>query len=621
MEADDFWPSIHAAEGLSLAGHGHEVRIHLRGLLKTETDLQKRCGLARELVRAGDRRQVAEMIRILEADDTHGHVHAAESLYKVHGLGNAVGLLTRMQTGQNRTLQLMAAAALARSGHEEALGLIRRQLAHEDQDTSRIAAWIIARVGDRSDIVRLRKALPNIQGAFARCYFEHALALLGDPEGRRLLRRNLTSEDAAVRTYAATFGGEGRFAEIVPDLVKMLEDPHLDARYRAAQALLEMSRPESATRFRIRRHAVQAPGVDEVSIGIDNAHLVHTTQLFPRTKSTDLNRQAQSLLQQLDRLLVAHGTPRGELVRVHLYATDPAARRVVEDAIMAWVPGGCRPAVSAVSTRLPRAGSRVALDAIFPANQIVASDRVTRQGQSGFGVARSAVLPRGDAVYVSGQAVQGTLIDATRATMKGLLETLSFLDVRHSDVAQVKCFVTPVTDGARVIEAIADCLPRGAVPPIVLVEWQSGSYPIEIELVGWRTGSRHKQPITYSTPPGLKASPVFSRVATIHDPYRLYTAGHVSARDRDQVAGVFDLLKQSLTPHGGGFRHLAKATYYVTNGEASQALNKIRPSLYDPQRPPAASKALVRGVGVDGRTVSIDLIGTPTRETDGPSDH
>src|SRR5262249_34325650 len=54
LGSDEFWPSMHAAEGLTSAGQGQDVRRALAPKLTTETDDQKRCGLARELVRAGE---------------------------------------------------------------------------------------------------------------------------------------------------------------------------------------------------------------------------------------------------------------------------------------------------------------------------------------------------------------------------------------------------------------------------------------------------------------------------------------------------------------------------------------------------------------------------------------
>ena len=54
--------------------------------------------------------------------------------------------------------------------------------------------------------------------------------------------------------------------------------------------------------------------------------------------------------------------------------------------------------------------------------------------------------------------------------------------------------------------------------------------------------------------------------------------------------------------------HLVKATYYVTDENASSELNKIRPEFFNPQRPPAASKAKVKGLGVEGRSVMVEMI-------------
>ncbi len=74
---------MHAAEGLTLGGRGDEVIEFLRSRLATETDDQRRCGLARELARAGDTSGVPTMLAVLEGANDYGHVHAAESLFKI----------------------------------------------------------------------------------------------------------------------------------------------------------------------------------------------------------------------------------------------------------------------------------------------------------------------------------------------------------------------------------------------------------------------------------------------------------------------------------------------------------------------------------------------------------
>ena len=44
-------------------------------------------------------------------------------------------------------------------------------------------------------------------------------------------------------------------------------------------------------------------------------------------------------------------------------------------------------------------------------------------------------------------------------------------------------------------------------------------------------------------------------------------------------------------------------------GSRDVALNEIRPKYYDPKRPPAASKAMVKDVGSIKAGVSMDMIG------------
>ena len=243
LRSEDFWPAIHAAEGLTLGGHGEEVTTFLKPKLATETDDQQRCGISRELVRAGDRTQARVMWGILEGDDPHGHVHAAESLYKVNALGDGRGMRRAFAQTNDPRLRMMAAAALGRSGNPQAMLYLREMLGHEDPDLFRLAAWVLGRIGDASDVPRLKRELPRCEDALVRAYLEHSLAALGDPAGRRALRRNLVSDDPAVRTYAATFAGDARMTGAADALKNMLDDPHPDARYRAAQSLLVLSSP------------------------------------------------------------------------------------------------------------------------------------------------------------------------------------------------------------------------------------------------------------------------------------------------------------------------------------------------------------------------------------------
>lgn len=237
LGSDEFWPLMHAAEALTLAGQGQEVRAALAPRLPLEKDDQHRCGLARELVRAGDRAKAAVLLKILAKADTYGHTHAAESLYKVAESGDGQ-LLRRALGAPSVKTQLMAAAALARAGDQQVLQSVRRALSSEDREARRIAAWILTRLGDKSDIPQLKANAQREADPVDKVYAEHALAGLGDAAGLAALKNNLRNDNLEIRTYAAEIVGYCRAKELHAELVRLLDDPVLDVRIRAAQSLI-----------------------------------------------------------------------------------------------------------------------------------------------------------------------------------------------------------------------------------------------------------------------------------------------------------------------------------------------------------------------------------------------
>ena len=241
LRSDEFWPSIHAAEGLTLGGHAAEVTAYLTPKLAKEKDDQHRCGIARELVRAGDHSHVKWMLDILDKDDPHGHVSAAESLYKVSNIGNGHALRRALGESDDETFRLMAAAALGRHGDSQAMRFLREKIRDKDPEVSRIAAWVLGRIGNTSDICPLKQQAASAPDAISRSYYEHALAALGDVSGLAALETNLTDKDPAIRTAAATFAGDAWATSVASKLTQILKDPNLDVRIRAAQSLLVLS--------------------------------------------------------------------------------------------------------------------------------------------------------------------------------------------------------------------------------------------------------------------------------------------------------------------------------------------------------------------------------------------
>jgi sialidase-1 len=248
LHSDEFWPSIHAAEGLTLGGYGGIVREHLGPKLATQLDDQQRCGVSRELTRAGDREKRNVMLKILAGEDDFGHIHAAESLYKVEEIGDGIAMRRAFEQTENLRLQVMAAAALGRCGNPEAMAFVREILNHDDPEIYKLGAWILGRIGSPSDIPLLTKHLSRCPDKLTRAYFDNSLAALGDSNGLAALAKSLSSDDPAVRTYAATFAGDARAVGLADALTKMLDDPYADARYRAAQSLLFMTRPAGLAR-------------------------------------------------------------------------------------------------------------------------------------------------------------------------------------------------------------------------------------------------------------------------------------------------------------------------------------------------------------------------------------
>ena len=121
---------------------------------------------------------------------------------------------------------------------------------------------------------------------------------------------------------------------------------------------------------------------------------------------------------------------------------------------------------------------------------------------------------------------------------------------------------------------------------------------------------------TFYIPPEVFPSPSFTRAALVLTGRHFYISSLWAREDGDhETSGrdVFAQLKAVLAEAGSDMRHMAKATYYVSDDETSGVLNVLRPELFDPKRPPAASKATVHGVGRPGRTLSVDMIAVGTK--------
>jgi hypothetical protein len=206
LAGDEFWPAMHAAEALTLAGEGAEVKSALLPRLKTEIDHQRRCGLAREITRTGDRTVLGELWKILADEKSSGRVHAAESLYKIAEIGDGKLLRAAMAQDDNLKLTLMAAAALGRCGNLAAIERVRKELASDDRETLTELAMQATTLTDASKVDRLLRLVDE--------YPDKMVIFTQFRATQELLRRRLEEAGHGVAVFHGGLSRLGKEAAI-----------------------------------------------------------------------------------------------------------------------------------------------------------------------------------------------------------------------------------------------------------------------------------------------------------------------------------------------------------------------------------------------------------------------
>ncbi len=366
-----------------------------------------------------------------------------------------------------------------------------------------------------------------------------------------------------------------------------------------------------------------AAGTSAAVVVDGSSALAHTVQIYPVDITSGgkivgparAEEQAEEVLDRLQRVLQGVKSGFDRLVKIDVYVARPEVILTFRSALARRMTGKGGPAISFVVGTMSHQKVLVSIDAVAATSHPRDANEVTRinpkvvAGQRTSGMV--AILPAGSRVYISGQAAPGaSMAQATRLTLEGLDQTLAHVGLDRSRVVRVKAFLGPMSAAAEVEREVVAFFGTEAVPPLTLVEWQSKN-PIEIELIVAGDRKPAGNSVEYLTPPHLKPSPVFSRVARVNRGDLIYVSGLYGPAQTSgarQVESIFEVLGKHLDAAGSDFRHLVKATYYVTDEDASRAVNELRPRYYDPARPPAASKAAVAGVDAAGRTITLDMI-------------
>ena len=357
------------------------------------------------------------------------------------------------------------------------------------------------------------------------------------------------------------------------------------------------------------------------AVVVTGSALAHTAQFFPVDSNGKLvgkgnaTAQIEQALKNVDAALREAGSGLDKAVRLNVCVRGPEVLAALKSAVAGWFPTA-KPSVAPVAGAFENTDTLVAIDAIAPTPRDASSIVLLRSSSlaGAWGTNHVAILPKGPRVYIAGLAArEGNLAQATWATMKQIKATLEFLGLGLKDVVQVKSFAQPIDERA-VSEGQLVKFFGGNAPPMVFVEWTSRR-PVEIEVIARAEGSSDRA-IEHLTPTGARASPVYSRVARLYHPSTVYTSGlygRVGGSSTEQIHDIFASLMGILQRTGSDLDHLAKATYYPSDNDPSTKLNEIRPEYYDPKSPPAASKPLVPGTGVKGRSLTFDIIAVPAK--------
>ena len=364
--------------------------------------------------------------------------------------------------------------------------------------------------------------------------------------------------------------------------------------------------------------------MSKTAVIVDKMPLVHTRQLFAMDAKGKLvgegsaDKQIEQVLTNLQAVLKDSGSSLDKLIRVNVYALSTEIVAKFHEQLGKRLDSSVRPAITSIQTPLSQRGALVAVDAVAgaaEAGKTVALKRCKAVAGDDK-CADASVLPAGGIAYLSGhpEGFSLTTLPATKS-MTRLMKTLEQLGLSPKDVVHVKVFVNPVTSADKVLEEVQSFFPDQLTPPIVFVEWLA-SLPIEIEMIAQLPPSDKKAPnVEYFDPPEFRPSNTFSRVALMRADRQIYIAGLYASkpsRGEPQADLLFGQLDEVLKKTGSDMRHLVKATYYVSDDDAARWVDRTRPKIFDPVRPPAASKLMVHGVGLPERSMTVDMIAVET---------
>lgn len=250
LQSNEYWPSIYAAEALIQANFEFDAQPVLESRLQNEVDSRRQAGYLRALLPLAPNGSLIQLQNIVLGSDPAASVLAAEAMFYYGRIGDPGILDQIVQNTTNGRLKVYLAAALTRADRANFRDLIREELSGNNPANRYTAADVIPLLGKPDQDVAILLDMQDLASSdFEQFYFTRALAMFGVLSARQNLGTLLNHSDVTIRSRAAFAVAESWLLEEVTTLVKLLDDPTLSVRVRAAQALLTLSDPESPYRY------------------------------------------------------------------------------------------------------------------------------------------------------------------------------------------------------------------------------------------------------------------------------------------------------------------------------------------------------------------------------------
>jgi HEAT repeat protein len=218
------------------------VLVLRRGL--REDDPYERCYATSALAAAGDRDEIAQLVRIFQGTRMPGLKMAVADGLGDLGDADAVEALGRLYNGTGPTYQRIVVNGVAEAHDPGAIELLSRTLTVSDRATRLTAERGLGQLGNRRAVRILRRFLTAAQDPLERATVAYSLLRLGDRSAEEIVKPILRDRiDDEARALAAVALGRARAPPVNALVWEAMRDHNIDVQIGAAVALTHYADP------------------------------------------------------------------------------------------------------------------------------------------------------------------------------------------------------------------------------------------------------------------------------------------------------------------------------------------------------------------------------------------